>query len=189
MDRTDHITPNPTEQAPRPARMIGFAEAISRGFSRFAQFSGRASRAEYWWWILFGFLVTSALGLIEGMLGLATGDERTGPISGPVELLILIPTISLSIRRLHDIGRSGWWVLPLYLGVGLSLLLNLALMAAPNAVPDYPTGNLGGILILFALILIAYAVYSVMILIWHILPSQPYPNRYGPVPRPEKVLA
>ena len=73
---------------------VGFGEAIIRGFSNYFNFYGRATKAEYWWWALFAFLV----GLIPFF----------GEIVG---LLLLIPGFSLGARRLHDINKSGWWQL------------------------------------------------------------------------------
>jgi uncharacterized membrane protein YhaH (DUF805 family) len=70
--------------------MVGFGEAISRGFSNYFTFSGRATRAENWWRALFAAL----LGLI--------------PFCG---LVTLIPSWALGARRLHDINRTGWWLL------------------------------------------------------------------------------
>ncbi|MCL0099370.1 DUF805 domain-containing protein [Dehalococcoidia bacterium] len=67
--------------------MVGFGEAIGRGFSNYITFSGRATPAEYWWWFLFSRLI----GLI--------------PFAG---LVTLIPELAVTSRRLHDSGRSGW---------------------------------------------------------------------------------
>ncbi|MCM1451364.1 MAG: DUF805 domain-containing protein [Clostridium sp.] len=72
-------------------RMVGFGEALSRGFKNYANFDGRASRSEYWWW---------ALSLIVCVI----------PILGWIyAFAIIIPSIALVVRRLHDTGRSGWW--------------------------------------------------------------------------------
>ena len=72
---------------------VGFGEAISRGFTSYFTFSGRASRPEYWWWVLFTALVAII----------------------PLSILVtFIPSLALASRRLRDIGKSGWWlILPL----------------------------------------------------------------------------
>jgi len=70
--------------------MVGFGEAISRGFSNYFTFSGRATRAENWWWALFATLL--------GVIPFAS-------------LVTLIPSLALGARRLHDINRTGWWLL------------------------------------------------------------------------------
>ena len=67
--------------------MVGLGEAISRGFSNYITFSGRATRAEFWWWFLF-----------QSLFGLV-------PFAG---LVTIIPNCAVATRRLHDIGKSGW---------------------------------------------------------------------------------
>lgn len=68
-----------------------FGEAVKMGFKRYATFRGRANRAEYWLWILFVVIITSFV--VVGWIAL------------PV---IIIPTMSITARRLHDVGKSGW---------------------------------------------------------------------------------
>jgi len=76
-----------------------FGESIKTCFSKYADFSGRASRSEYWWWFLFVVLVSAATGLIS--------DKLTAGFS----LAVLLPGIAVSVRRLHDIDKSGWFLL------------------------------------------------------------------------------
>ena len=81
-----------------------FTEAISSGLSNYANFSGRASRSEYWYWVLFQIVVAIAASIIDavatmGILGIVTG------------LGLLLPSLAVSVRRLHDIGKSGWNIL------------------------------------------------------------------------------
>jgi uncharacterized membrane protein YhaH (DUF805 family) len=68
-------------------------------------FDGRARRMEYWMFILINLLVSIAIAVVEGMLG------SPGVVYGLYSLAVLIPTIAVGIRRLHDTGRSGWWLL------------------------------------------------------------------------------
>ena len=84
--------------------MVGFIQAISLGFSNYFNFQGRATRAEYWWWVLFIVIADVLLGFIDSILG-------TGFIGSLFGLAILIPGLALGARRLHDIGKSGWWLL------------------------------------------------------------------------------
>ncbi len=82
-----------------------FGDAVKSGFEHYAKFDGRASRPAYWWWILFVFLV----GIAVDIIGLALhGVPVTSAIVG---LALLLPNLSVSIRRLHDTGRTGWWIL------------------------------------------------------------------------------
>lgn len=81
-----------------------FSESISTCFIKYATFDGRASRPEFWWFILFTWLVSAGLGLINDVL------------SGLFSLGVLIPSLAVGARRLHDTNRSGWlqllWLLP-----------------------------------------------------------------------------
>ncbi|MCD2511299.1 DUF805 domain-containing protein [Comamonas endophytica] len=79
-----------------------FQESIRVCFAKYADFSGRASRSEYWWFGLFAMLVSFGLSLISGILWLLFA------------LATVLPSIAVTTRRLHDTGRSGWWQL-LYL--------------------------------------------------------------------------
>ena len=70
---------------------------------KYAVFSGRARRKEYWMFILFNMVIFFVLGLIEGFAG------SPGVLGGIYGLAVLIPTIAVFVRRLHDTNRSGWW--------------------------------------------------------------------------------
>ena len=87
---------------------MGFGQAITSCFSKYATFSGRAPRSEYWYFILFTILGSVAIGILES---LAIGWPLLGPcgLSVVFDLAVLLPTISVAVRRLHDLGKSGWW--------------------------------------------------------------------------------
>ncbi|MDP9142351.1 MAG: DUF805 domain-containing protein, partial [Pseudomonadota bacterium] len=72
---------------------------------KYAVFNGRARRQEYWMFYLFYIIVALVLGFVDGMLG------TTGVLGGIYLLATLLPLIGVSIRRLHDTDRSGWWLL------------------------------------------------------------------------------
>jgi uncharacterized membrane protein YhaH (DUF805 family) len=74
---------------------------------KYAQFEGRASRKEYWMFVLANIIIGFVIGIIEGIVKLSS-INLLADIYG---LAILIPSIAVSVRRLHDIGWSGWWVL------------------------------------------------------------------------------
>lgn len=76
-----------------------FVESIKTVFSKYADFNGRASRPELWWWVLFTFLASLLLAVIADAL------------SGLFSLAVLIPSVAVTARRLHDIDKSGWWQL------------------------------------------------------------------------------
>ena len=76
----------------------------------YMNFEGRARRKEYWMFILVHVIIVIALSVIESMVGLTIGDEF-GILSGIYALGVLLPTIAVSVRRLHDVSKSGWWIL------------------------------------------------------------------------------
>jgi uncharacterized membrane protein YhaH (DUF805 family) len=82
---------------------MGFGQAISSGFSNYVNFAGRACRSEYWYWILFYFIGYVVTGLID----LAIGYQVTTGLFG---LAILLPSLAVTVRRLHDLDRTGWWI-------------------------------------------------------------------------------
>ena len=82
-----------------------FSEAVRQGFQNFATFDGRSSRAAYWWWFLFGVIVSIVANIIDyGILDASVVSPLTG-------LVLLLPNLAYGVRRLHDTGRSGWWIL------------------------------------------------------------------------------
>jgi uncharacterized membrane protein YhaH (DUF805 family) len=89
---------------------MGFTDAIKTGFQKYIGFSGRAARSEYWYWVLFLLLLQIVAWLIDMTL---FGFNTTGvnPIGSILSLATLLPSLAVSIRRLHDIDRVGWWVL------------------------------------------------------------------------------
>jgi uncharacterized membrane protein YhaH (DUF805 family) len=82
-----------------------FSEAVKSGFDNYATFTGRASRPAYWWWFLFGILVSIGANIIDAIIG------SFGVVSGLAALALLLPGLAVSVRRFHDIDKSGWWIL------------------------------------------------------------------------------
>lgn len=97
-------------------------------FKKYADFTGRAQRSEYWYFVLFNTLISFGLSLIDFAIG--TGDPSTGMglFSGLFSLAILIPSISVGARRLHDTDRSGWWMLLALIPV-IGVIVLIALFA------------------------------------------------------------
>ncbi len=87
---------------------MNFPQAVASCFRNYVGFSGRAPRSEYWYWILFYVLVVIAAILIDTAV---FRGSSISPLTTIVELACLLPGLAVSIRRLHDIDRSGWWIL------------------------------------------------------------------------------
>lgn len=84
-----------------------FKEAVKTCLKKYAIFYGRASRSEFWWFMLFNFLVNFAAGFISALTGV---QEITAGLLGIYNLAVLLPVLAVSCRRLHDINRTGWWL-------------------------------------------------------------------------------
>jgi len=97
--------------------MVGFGEAISRGFRNYATFSGRATRAENWWWVLFAVLAGIMLAVVDTVTGTMGMFGDSGLLGQLFELAVLVPSLALGARRLHDINRTGWWLLLIFVVV------------------------------------------------------------------------
>lgn len=78
---------------------------------KYATFSGRARRKEYWYFFLFNVLISMVLGFVDGLTGNFEPASGFGLLSGIYTLSVLIPGIAVGVRRLHDTGRTGWWLL------------------------------------------------------------------------------
>lgn len=89
---------------------MGFAEAVRVVLSKYAVFTGRARRSEYWWWFLFALIVSIVASAIDAAAG-TNYDTGGGIINTIVGLALFLPGLAVAIRRLHDTGRVGWWIL------------------------------------------------------------------------------
>lgn len=110
---------------------MGFTEAIQSGFDHYTKFDGRASRPAFWWWFLFTVLA----GIAANIIGAIVGTQVIGYL---VSLALFLPTLSVSIRRLHDTGRSGWWYLLIFIPIlGWIALLIFYLQEGDDAPNEY----------------------------------------------------
>lgn len=113
---------------------MNFSTAIRTCFAKYATFSGRAARSEYWYFVLFNILCQIGLGILDSLLfdtgSMTTGPGRMafesdgGPLAALFSLAVLLPSLAVGARRLHDIDKSGWWLLLILLPlVGFLVLL------------------------------------------------------------------
>ena len=101
---------------------MDFQTSIKTCFSKYADFSGRALRSEFWWFVLFTFLGGIVTVIIDVMI-LGYSIESYGPINLIFTIAIILPSFAVTARRLHDINKSGWWQLLIITIIGILLLI------------------------------------------------------------------
>jgi uncharacterized membrane protein YhaH (DUF805 family) len=102
---------------------MNFGQAITSGFSNYVNFSGRAARSEYWYWVLFAVIGSVVAMIIDSVLfGYGVGQGAT-PLNSIFDLVTFLPGLALAARRLHDIDRTAWWLLILFTAIGAILLI------------------------------------------------------------------
>lgn len=163
-----------------------------RPLQNYARFSGRASRAEFWWFFLFMMIIYMVVwGVLVGTIGVGAASGNPNPMAmfGAfgvmgiflilLYLALLIPSIAVQVRRLHDTNRSGWWL-------GAFWLLYIAYMVmsfgmAFSASPGNPSPSLAGAGMTMVVGLVFF-VYSIVLLVYFCLQGTSGPNRFGDDP-------
>jgi uncharacterized membrane protein YhaH (DUF805 family) len=129
--------PNPDDlDAPLYGATIG--QAFTRFWKKYATFSGRASRSEYWWFTLIGFVVGVVTTLID-VVAAGSFAEANANVTGLGDMLsyvwalaTLVPSLALGVRRLHDTNRSGWWLLIVLVPLVGAIVLLVFYLTGPN---------------------------------------------------------
>ena len=112
-----------------------FADVIKTALARYVQFQGRARRSEYWYWVLFIVLVSIGLALVDGAI--FGFDETDIAVFGPIfSLATFVPSLSVGFRRMHDIGRTAWWLL-----IGLIPIIGTIIIIYWFVQPGQPNDN------------------------------------------------
>ena len=118
---------------------MNMKESVVSVLKNWKNFSGRASRSEFWYFVL----ASAILGAIVGGIELATGlisienPNATGPLSSILNLLLAIPSISVTSRRLQDYGYSGWWQLSYITVIGMFVVLIWCMLPAKEDENDW----------------------------------------------------
>ena len=157
---------------------MNFPTSVKSGFSNYANFKGRASRSEFWWFVLFSQLIQTVAQQVSG---------STATIAW---FALLIPGLSVHVRRLHDSGRSLRWFLWLATSmagaalafVGL-LLQSAQTIANLDAEQLFDNGSQFWIFVMF-ISLISLVIGSVVNFVFLVMPSDSEMNKYGPPPPP-----
>ena len=166
---------------------------------KYATFSGRAPRAEFWWFFLFMVILYFVFMFV--MMGAVGGMASTGtqPSLGMIGamgaaglfmilfwLALLIPTIAVQVRRMHDTDRSGWWIGAFYLLYLLYFVLLMGTMGSAFRAgmsgatePSAATGPLAAVTGILAVVMM---IYAIVLLVFYCLPGTKGANRYGPDP-------
>jgi uncharacterized membrane protein YhaH (DUF805 family) len=156
--------------------MVSFPQAVKLGFKNYFKFSGRATRAEYWWWLLFTVLAGIVLNVVNTLTG------TMGMLVFLFELATLVPSLALGSRRLHDINRTGRWLLLFWgsfpmaaigggiLLVSFFLLDNFLILTVLGFAMAIGFGILGMIGV-------------IVLIVWLIKQGDEGLNKYGPDPR------
>ena len=128
-----HVSGNAANSEFAPLK-VDFATAVTRAFSKYATFKGRASRSEYWFFLLANLVVILSVIMLSALIGADSNGDPTamGSILG-VALIVwyigsFLPTLGLLVRRLHDTGHSGWfyWIVLIPFVGAIILLVSLA---------------------------------------------------------------
>ncbi len=101
---------------------------------QYTVFTGRSRRKEYWFFVLFNLIAVVLLAVIDGLTGTLNQATGLGLLSGLYSLAVLIPSIAVTVRRLHDTDRSGWWALIVVVPLigPIVLLVLMALDSSPG---------------------------------------------------------
>lgn len=150
----------------------------------YANFSGRARRAEYWYFVLFVVIIAIIARLSD--MAISGGGYGSTWITGTLQLALLLPSLAVGVRRLHDIGKSGknlmWFIIAEI--VWFIALMITGLAAIPVLISG---GNLADISVSFLVILfggmLVLLIWSIVFIVWYCMPGDKGENKYGPDPK------
>ena len=184
--------------------MVSFPQAIMLALRKYSDFSGRASRAEYWWWVLALWIGNSIFWNLDRSILSVSEEGAFSPFGSIFFLVVFLPSLAVTARRLHDLGRTGWWQvawgslvglgwIPLAIGAFLSLIGGIG--ALIGGIPDLIStwdfgeffGNLlaaliGPVLVGFVITALLYLGTFIWWIVWMTKRGVAGPNRFGPDP-------
>ena len=143
---------------------------------KYAVFSGRAPRAEYWWFYLATLVVSIPLSIIDGAIG------SWSPLSSLFSLATLLPWLAVTVRRLHDTNRSGWWLLALLLPIIAVLVAAVALLGSLAVGGSAASAPSGTAVIFMVVAAVAMLAAGITMLVFMVTEGTAGPNDYGPDP-------
>ena len=189
MNQDPAMEPAPQFQPNGARPMLGFWEAVKICWSKYADFTGRARRSEYWWFCLFIFLVMllPLIGVIT-MYVIHNEDSFAAMVLliivlAIISLVFLVPSLAVTTRRLHDTGRSGWWIVASYaVSVFSQFVQDFIFDPGTLGASSFSTASTGALIVWGVVNLINLGL-SITILVFMLLDSDKGENKYGPSPK------
>ena len=199
MNQDAVVTPpefnNYQEARPR----LTFKEAVKICWSKYADFTGRARRSEYWWFCLFTFLVMllPLIVFIVSAVGAGVSVDDYSSFSGGwfialvfsfiilmiIALVFLVPSLAVTTRRLHDTGRSGWWIVASYAFSVFSSFIEAFVFDSNTIDASSLAAASKGAIAVWGVIYLINLGLSIAILVFTLLDSHKGENKYGPSPK------
>ena len=112
-----------------PTPMMSFGESVKTCFQKYVTFKGRARRSEYWWFWLLNLIVSIVTLVLDYKLDMINIEFGIGALSGLYTLIVFLPSLAVSVRRLHDTGHSGWYYLLTFIPILGALFCSTSLSA------------------------------------------------------------
>ena len=169
---------------------MGFGEAIRSVFSKYVTFSGRARRSEYWYFYLFTVLAGMAAALIDAIIPGASGSEAFrnsgGPVQAILNLALILPTLAVTVRRLHDTGHSGWLMLG-FVAFAVVALIVFVIGAGAGLSGGQSHPEFGGAMIVGIVMLLGIFGFAIYLFVLMVSNGTHGTNRYGDDPKGPNV--
>ena len=176
---------NPGAAQTRPTMTL--PDAVKQVIRKYAEFRGRATRAEFWWWELGVLIAGFALGSVDASIASFGGGNAYSPLGAVFGLATFLPSLAVAVRRLHDIGKSGWWLVG-FCAAGIFGWIPIAAgltVAAINGLFDsvWSQATIVPLLLGIGIALVTWLVLVVWYVLWLVRQGQTGHNRFGPDPR------
>ena len=161
---------------------MNMLDAVKSVLTQYVGFRGRARRSEYWYWTLATMIASIAINIFEAAIW---GADGVSPLSGLLSLAIFLPGLAVTVRRLHDTGRSGWWIGGFYLGI-IAFFLALSALAMGVLSSGGSDGTPSPYFGVFGIIIgMGFILYVIAMIVFLCTDSDVGPNHYGPNPKNE----
>ena len=153
---------------------MSFGEAIKSVFSKYAVFSGRACRSEFWYFYLFYILVAFGLSFLSIRI----------PVAKYLYILfglgVFLPYTAVTVRRLHDIGKSGWFLLIFMVVI---FLISMLMFLIIDIIAPTVEGSSMTVFIVYSIFVLIVLALAIWLIVWLCRDSQPGENKWGPNPK------